>query len=110
MSQSNPGGQNGIAVAQRAAVVLLHPGSRSCVMTAQTMLAPNAPVKTETKQPALAPVQPQKTALASPPRAYWGDRWTLVFWLCCFAIMAGMNLVEGIRSLVHYLFGSAPPP
>jgi hypothetical protein len=33
-----------------------------------------------------------------------------VFWLGCFAIMAGMNLVEGIRSLVHYLIGSAPPP
>ncbi len=79
-------------------------------MTAQTTLAPKAPAKTETKQPALAPSKSQEIAPVSQPRAYWGDRWTFVFWLCCFAIMAGMNLVEGIRSLVQYLIGSAASP
>jgi hypothetical protein len=79
-------------------------------MTAQTTLPPKLPGKTESKPSAAAPVEPQKTPPVFPPRAYWGDRWTVVFWLCCFALMAGMNLVEAIRSFILYLMGNSPPP
>lgn len=79
-------------------------------MTVQTTLSKKLPEKPETKQSPLPPVAPQKAATDSQARAYWGDRWALVFWLCCFALMAAMILVEAVRSFVLYLVGSSPPP
>jgi hypothetical protein len=79
-------------------------------MSALTTLDPKPPVRTEPEPSAAAPVEPSAIVAASQTRAYWGDRWTLIFWLCCFAIMAGMNLVEAVRNFVVYLIGSSPAP
>jgi hypothetical protein len=79
-------------------------------MTAQSTLSKKLPEKLETKQATSAPVAPQKAAPDTRTRAYWGDRWTFIFWLCCFALMAGMNLVEAVRNFVLYLFGGSTPP
>jgi hypothetical protein len=79
-------------------------------MTARSTLAPKPPVKTEPEPSTAAPVEPRITTPVSRVRAYWGDRWTLVFWLCCFAIMAGMNLIEAVRNLILYLTGGSSSP
>jgi hypothetical protein len=79
-------------------------------MTAHTVIPPSPSSKVETK-PASAPVAPQKAAPLTPPRAYWGDRFTIKFWLFCFAAMAAMTLVEAVHRFLLYLFGnpSSPP-
>jgi hypothetical protein len=79
-------------------------------MTAPTTLVPKPPVRKEPEPSAAAPAELSTTAPVSRPRAYWGDRWTLVFWLCCFAIMAGMNVVEAVRNFILYLVGGSPLP
>lgn len=74
-------------------------------MTAQTVLSPASAVKRESKSEAssLAICMPVEQAK---PRAYWGDRWTICFWLFCFALMAAINLVEAAYRFVVYIFGS----
>lgn len=79
-------------------------------MTAQTTLSQKAPEKPGPKQSVLPTSAPPKAAPDTRTRAYWGDRWTLVFWLFCFALMAAMNLFEAVHRLFLYLFGSSPAP
>jgi hypothetical protein len=69
-------------------------------------LIPQAPSgKVETK-PAPSTTAPQKPIQDARARAYWGDRFTIKFWLFCFAVMAGMNLVEAVHRIFLYLFGT----
>jgi hypothetical protein len=49
---------------------------------------------------------PHKPLQDSRARAYWGDRFTIKFWLFCFAVMAGMNLVEAFHRIMLYLLGT----
>ncbi len=50
---------------------------------------------------------PQKPMREPRARAYWGDRLTIRFWLFCFAVMAGMNLIEAVHRML--LFFSRTP-
>lgn len=89
---------------------LPHPCSRGHAMTTQTTLSPKLPEKTEAKSSAATPPPPPHIAPVVPAQAYWGDRWTLLFWLFCFALMAGMNLFEAIHRFVRYLVENSPCP
>jgi hypothetical protein len=44
-------------------------------------------------------------AVRQPPalRVYWGDRWTFLFWLSCFAVLAGLLVLEVLRELFSWL-------
>jgi len=79
-------------------------------MTAQTTLSQTPPRKIGSEQPAATPTALQKTAVSSQAKAYWGDRWTIRFWLFCFASLAARNLIEAVHRLVLYLFGNASSP
>jgi hypothetical protein len=74
-------------------------------MTAQTVLSPVSAVKRESKAEASS-LAIRKSVEQAKPRAYWGDRWTICFWLFCFALMAAINLVEAVYRFVVSLFGS----
>jgi len=78
-------------------------------MTAQTLIPQTPTVKVETKPPSSAalPKPPGQDSLA---RAYWGDLLTIGLWLFCFAVMAGMNLVEAVKRILFFLFGTPSPP
>lgn len=74
-------------------------------MTAQSVLSPASAVKRESKSEASS-LTIRKPVEQAKPRAYWGDRFTIRFWLFCFALMAAINLVEAGYRFVVYLFGS----
>lgn len=74
-------------------------------MTAQSVLSPASAVKREPKSEASS-LAIRKPVQQAKPRAYWGDRWTIGFWLFCFALMAGINLVEAVYRFVVYIFAS----
>ncbi|HTU92721.1 MAG TPA: hypothetical protein VMF69_21755 [Gemmataceae bacterium] len=78
-------------------------------MTAQAAIPQASPGKVQPK-PASSPVPWQKAVLESRPSVYWGDRFTIRFWLVCFGLMAAMNLFEAVHQFARYLFGSSPPP
>ena len=67
------------------------------------------PSKVETNQgPSF--IAAKKTEPDLRPSVYWGDRFTIRFWIGCFSLMAAMNLFEAVNRLVLYLFGSSSPP
>jgi hypothetical protein len=72
-------------------------------MTANAVIpqAPSGKVDAIPATPAAAPQKPIQYARA---RAYWGDRLTIRFWLFCFAVMAGMNLIEAVHRMLLFFF------
>jgi hypothetical protein len=68
--------------------------------------------------PPVAAVEPRTVSRPETPtrepkrgkRAYWGDRFTILFWIACFGLMAAMNLSEVIYRFFFWLFGSSPTP
>ena len=79
------------------------------------------PVNTQTKLPRTPPEIPEappqarpsvlpKPAKAVGPKAYWGDRLTLKFWLFCFGLMVAINLVEALYRFVLFLMVRSPAP
>ena len=78
-------------------------------MSTQTvLLAP--PVPTIELRTTSRPSPPVGETKRAKPAVYWGDRFTIHFWLVCFALMAGMNLVEVYRWLVFMVWGGTPTP
>ena len=78
-------------------------------MTTKTKLPPMPSVKTEARPESKAPAPKKETKIAG-TRVYWGDRLTLNFWLVCFGLMLGINVIEGLYWLVLSLLGRAPTP
>lgn len=78
-------------------------------MTAQAVIPQAPPGKVETK-PAASPQAPQKAVPQARPSVYWGDRFTIRFFLFCFGLMAAMNLVEAVHRFVLYVLGGSPSP
>ena len=74
-------------------------------MTAKAVFSPASAAKREFKAESSS-IAVRKPVEQDKSRAYWGDRFTILFWLCCFALMAAMNLVEAVHRFVVYLFGS----
>jgi hypothetical protein len=78
-------------------------------MTAQAVI-PQAPSgKVETK-PTSSPKAPQQAVPEARPSVYWGDRFTIRFWLFCFALMTAMNLVDAVHRFVLYVLGTPLSP
>ncbi len=73
-------------------------------MPAHTKLSPTSPVTLKVEPEPLSPASTKEAQVAS-PRAYWGDRLTLFFWLFCFGLMFAMHLVEALHRLVLFLMG-----
>jgi hypothetical protein len=76
-------------------------------VSTQTELSPKTLAGIEARPPSkpTAPSAPPKEEQLAEPRAYWGDRLTIKFWLFCFALMFGITLVEALRSFVLFLLG-----
>jgi hypothetical protein len=78
-------------------------------MAAQTKLPPMPSVKPEARPVSQSPA-PTKEIKATGRGVYWGDRLTLNFWLLCFGLMFGINVIEGLYWMVLSLLGRAPAP
>lgn len=78
-------------------------------MPTKTEPSPLPPVSPET-QPTSRPLVPPKNAEVTGPKAYWGDRLTLNFWLFCFALMLAMELVGAIHRLFLFVMGRSLAP
>jgi hypothetical protein len=78
-------------------------------MTAKTELPAPPPVSPETR-PASRSRTAGKNAEEAGPRAYWGDRLTLKFWLFCFAVMLAMNVLDALQRFIRFLLNGAPAP
>ena len=82
---------------------------RNVPMTAHAVI-PQAPAGKVEAKSGPSPAASQKPTSDSRPSVYWGDRFTLRFWLLCFGFMAAITLFEAAHRFVHYLFGSSPSP
>jgi hypothetical protein len=80
-------------------------------MTPQAVIAQTPTAKKVESNAVSSAAAPQKAVQHPRARAYWGDRFTIRFWLFCFAVMAGMNLIEAVHRMILFLLGtpSSPP-
>ncbi|HEY7423519.1 MAG TPA: hypothetical protein VH682_04685 [Gemmataceae bacterium] len=78
-------------------------------MPAKTEPSPLPSVSPETR-PVSHPIIPPKNAGTTGPRAYWGDRLTLNFWLFCFGLMLAMELVGAIHRLILFVMSRPLSP
>ncbi len=72
------------------------------------MSVSTSPAKTREARPASSPSLPtpatpsaeEKAMAAAPVAIYWGDRFLLLFWLACFALMLLANLFDALAGLL----------
>jgi hypothetical protein len=44
---------------------------------------------------------PQSPPGAAPVRAYWGDRWCLIFWLSCAGLLLALHIGQHVVYLLR---------
>jgi hypothetical protein len=72
--------------------------------------SPHMPLANIETRPQTTPSTPAKTAEPAKPSSYWGDRLTILFWLFCFAVMLGINVIEAVQQMVLYVINRFAAP